>query len=204
MVLDSRKYLTPAERDKLLAWITQEAIIARAKGHLLGPRDEAMFTIALAAALRASELAAVKVGDVRFDRGHFHLVVQRGKGGKRREVALPAALRPFLRGYLDWMERADLSIESGAPLFPSRIGKHLTRNGVWRRWTTLLERAGISHRPLHASRHTSAVTLYRATRDLRLVQKQLGHARITTTQVYADVLPEDVQAGVNAAWSGLK
>ena len=76
----------------------------------------------------------------------------------------------------------------------------MSRSGAWRAWTKVLDRAGVDHRPLHAARHTAGTTLYRATKDLRLVQRHLGHSRVETTTIYADVLEEDLQAGVNAAW----
>jgi len=203
MPLDRRKYLRPDEVEALLGSTENAAILARARGHRVPVRDHALFTVALSGGLRASELADLDRGDLHLGRGLCHLFVRKGKGGKSREVALPRALKPFLNEYLAWMESAGLSTESTAPLFPGRTGQRMTRCGIWRRWKAALAAAGLpGDRPLHATRHTAAVMLYRATRDLRLVQKQLGHSSVTTTQIYADVLPEDVQAGVDAAWEG--
>jgi len=50
-------------------------------------------------------------------------------------------------------------------------------------------------------RHTTGLTVYRATKDLRLVQRLLGHSKVSTTAIYADVLDEDVAAAQNAAWA---
>ena len=70
-----------------------------------------------------------------------------------------------------------------------------------RLWKAALKRAGLpTHWGVHATRHSYAVEVYRRTRDLRLTQRLLGHSSVTTTQVYADVLAEDVKAGVEAIW----
>ena len=53
---------------------------------------------------------------------------------------------------------------------------------------------------VHATRHSYAVEVYRRTRDLRLTQRLLGHSSVTTTQVYADVLDQDVRDGVEMVW----
>lgn len=95
-------------------------------------------------------------------------------------------------------------VAPGAPLFPGRTGEPTTQSGLWRRWKAALAGAGagVSDRPLRARRHTCGTALYRATKDLRLVQKQLGHSRPATTAFYADVLDEDMAAGVDKMWDG--
>jgi integrase/recombinase XerD len=204
MSLDRTKYLRPDEVQRLLAHLDREAIIARARGHRLPVRDEAMFKVGLVSGYRASDLAGLKVSDLHLGRGAPLLVARKTKGGKRHEVSLPSALKADLRAYLAWMGHAGLSTDPEAPLFPSRTGSPLTRSAVWRRWKAALDGAQLPlDRPLHASRHTCGVLLYRTTKDLRLVQRHLGHARPSTTAIYADVLPEDVEAGVDATWKGL-
>jgi len=101
--------------------------------------------------------------------------------------------------YLRFKARRGEATAADSPVFVSaRSGRPLGRRrmqDVFRRWCA---EAGLS-RPyrFHALRHTYATELYRAGEgDLRLVQKQLGHSRITTTQVYADVLDEDAEAAV--------
>ena len=72
-------------------------------------------------------------------------------------------------------------------------GERYSPTGLWKRWRKY---APNGHR-LHDARHTNASLLYQATRDLRMVQQQLGHSRITTTTVYATVCPELIQDGMN-------
>ena len=71
-------------------------------------------------------------------------------------------------------------------------------------WRNACVQSGIGKFKLHSSRHTYATQLYKKTKNLRLVQKQLRHASIETTQVYADVMPEDIMAGVNDLYRGNK
>ena len=200
--LDRRKYLNPEETSKLLDMLDREAIVARERGHRLPVRDEMLIRLAIMSGLRASELGALVVGDLTIARGQPPRVrVRHGKGDKARDVPLPRALRKPLVEYFAWMKIAGYDTGAEAPLFPGRTGRPMSSSAIWKRWTAALDRAGIEHRPLHASRHTTGLTVYRATKDLRLVQRLLGHSKVTTTAVYADVLPEDVAAGQDAAWS---
>ena len=199
--LDRTKYLYPEERRGLMAMLADEAILARAKGHKLPIRDEMAIKLCFMGGVRASETVALDIRDVLLVHGRPpRLVVRHGKGDKRREVPLPKALKKPLEEYLAWLERAGFRTDPEAPLFPSRAGGRMTRSALWRRWAAALERAGLEHRPLHSTRHTCGVTVYRSSKDLLLVQRLLGHARPGTTAIYASVLDEDVQAAQDAAW----
>ena len=199
--LDRTKYLLPDERQGLMAMLADEAILARAKGHKLPVRDEMAFKVSFQGGVRASETVALDIRDVLLIHGRPpRLVVRNGKGGKRREIPLPKSLRKPLEEYIEWLGLAGFRTDPGAPLFPSRAGGRMTRSALWRRWAAALERAGLEHRPLHSTRHTCGVTVYRSSKDLLLVQRLLGHARPGTTAIYASVLDEDVQAAQDAAW----
>ncbi len=205
MTLDRRKYLRPDERKAVLDHLEDRAIVGRERGHRVPVRDHMLFTVAFASGLRATELATLRVGDLLLRRSEVRLTVQRLKRGRpaRDEVCLPTELRRPLADYLGWLANAELSTDPQAPLFPNRTGRPLTRWGIFKRWKLALAGAGLpTDKPLHATRHTAGTMLYRSTRDLRLVQKHLGHARSDTTAIYADVLDEDVQAGVDAMWAG--
>lgn len=203
MGLTRRQYLRPEERDALLRHLEDQAIVARARGHRVAVRDHALFTIALSSGLRASELTDLDIGDLQVSRSELRLSCRRLKrrgGPADDEVVLPKVLRGQMQEYLHWLRNAGLGASDDAPLFPGRTGERMTRWGVWKRWKHNLEAAKISHRPLHAARHTAGTALYRATKDLLLVQRHLGHARPTTTAIYAGVMDEDVQKGVDAMW----
>lgn len=203
MGLTRHQYLRPDEREAVIRYLDDQAIVARARGHRLAVRDQALFTTALASGLRASELTDLNVEDPQIGRSDVRLACRRLK---RRgapaddEVVLPKVMRSFMQAYLTWMKAAGFDMGDGAPLFPGRTGGRMTRWGVWKRWKETLKAAGVQHRPLHATRHTAGTALYRATKDLLLVQRHLGHARPTTTAIYAGVLDEDVQKGVDEMW----
>ena len=114
------------------------------------------------------------------------------RSGKQRVVKIGKELKRDLRWYLRWKaEQGELSPD--AYLFRSQRSEKLTRGAVWRRW----KRHCPLHR-LHDARHTNATLLLEASKDLRLVQIQLGHSRPTTTAVYAGVVDERMTEAVNS------
>jgi len=80
-------------------------------------------------------------------------------------------------------------------LFPSELGRKITRSGIQQVFKKWAKKAGLpSHYSIHSLRHTYATNLYKASGyNLRLVQRQLGHSSPTVTQVYADVMDSDVE-----------
>lgn len=165
-------------------------------------RDAGIVETLLGTGLRVSELCALKVGDLFLEDGRADVFVRRGKGAKARIVAIPTRLRDYLASFVSWKMTVGESVEAAAPLFVSQRWGHLTGSGVWRVWKGALQRAGLPVRwGVHATRHTYAVEVYRRTRDLRLAQRQLGHASVTTTTIYANLLDEDLRRGVEQVWA---
>jgi integrase len=152
--------------------------------------------LALHSGLRVSEIAALKVGDLHFNGNENYLTVQHGKGNRKRDVYLDKELVMHLQNYLkikesQWHE----SVTIEAPLFSGRGGNHYTITALEISFKKALEKAGISKRySIHSSRHTYATMLLAKTKNIRFTQKQLGHASIAMTSLYADVLPEMNQA----------
>jgi len=167
------EYLKPAEARCFLASIPSNN----------GPtakRDRVMFTLLLQTGIRLGGLVRLAVRDVRF--GERTLRVN-GKGGIERTVYLPSKLRRTLKSYV-----AKMDLSTDDPLFPSRNGGHLGRRQVQLRFKYWLDKAGIKrHLTVHATRHSFAMSLYRQSGDLRLVQTALGHRHISTTEIYATV-----------------
>jgi integrase/recombinase XerD len=148
-------------------------------------RDRAMLELAYAAGLRVSEWVSIQVKDVRMDEG---LVRVRGKGSKERlvpfgRVAL-SAIAIYLRELRPLLERG----EGKGVLFLNARGRPLSRMGAWKILRGHVERAGIS-RPVspHTLRHSFATHLLEGGADLRAVQEMLGHADVSTTQIYTHV-----------------
>jgi site-specific recombinase XerD len=151
----------------------------------LEQRDRAMFELAYACGLRAEELVDLDAGSVDFDAEHVRV---EGKGGKTRFV--PAG-EHALRAVGHYLERARGALDAGTgeqALFLSKTGRRLSTSDVRRRLRTWARHAaaqGAVHP--HALRHSFATHLLEGGADLRAIQALLGHASISTTQVYTRV-----------------
>ena len=148
-------------------------------------RDRAMFELAYAAGLRAEEIVNLDVGDADPDGEELRVS---GKGGKTRIV--PAG-EPALRAVARYLERARPALASGdgdPALFLSKSGRRLSTSDVRRRLRVWARHAavqgGISP---HTLRHSFATHLLEGGADLRAIQELLGHASISTTQIYTRV-----------------
>jgi integrase/recombinase XerD len=150
----------------------------------LGLRDRAMVELAYACGLRVSELVRIETSRVHAREGYLTVV---GKGAKERAVPIGRSALAALRDYL---ERGRTRLDPGGrvrTLFVGRRGRPLTRQGFWKRLHQLALRAEVSGVTPHVLRHTFATHLVDGGADLRSVQMMLGHADITTTQVYTHV-----------------
>ncbi|MCR4392555.1 MAG: site-specific integrase [Candidatus Acetothermia bacterium] len=192
-------FMTPDQVRRLKAFARRAADEARRRGQTGPVRDWAILHVALDAGLRVSEIVSLKVGDLLLDPGHSAIIVRYGKGGKERGVDIGQPLREHLREYLAWKDTVGEPTGPDDLLFVSPRGGPLTRQAVYLMFKRYARLAGLPDRfTIHSCRHTYASMLYRASRfNLRLVQKQLGHASIRTTQVYADVLSADALEAVN-------
>ena len=148
-------------------------------------RDRAMLEVLYATGLRVSELVGLRLGDVHLDAGYVRCL---GKGSKERVVPLGGEASAAVRGYLGEPRHALLAGRRSEVLFVGRSGKALTRQGFWKLLKAHARRAGIdaSLSP-HVVRHSFATHLLENGADLRSVQALLGHADISTTQIYTHV-----------------
>ena len=155
-----------------------------------GRRLTALVELLYATGLRVSELVGLPLSAAQRDP---RVLIVRGKGGRERMVPLSEAAREALRDYLGERPRF---LGSGAPskwLFPSRgASGHLTRHRVGQLLKRLALDAGLAPEKVspHVLRHAFASHLLDHGADLRSVQKMLGHADISTTQIYTHVLSE--------------
>jgi integrase/recombinase XerD len=151
----------------------------------LGLRDRAMLELAYGAGLRVSELCGLSFDALLTDQ---HLVVVRGKGGKQRVVPYGRPAARALSRYVD-AGRPHLSEGRISPhLFLNARGGCISRVGFFKRLKSYAAAAGIVRRVSpHVLRHSFATHLLEGGADLRLVQELLGHADISTTQVYTHV-----------------
>ena len=155
-------------------------------------RDRAILELAYGAGLRVSEWLTVGVRDVMLDEA---LVRVFGKGSKERLVPIGrraiAAVAIYLRELRPRLERGE---GKGALLLNGR-GTPMTRMGAWKLLRKYVEQAGITkHVTPHTLRHSFATHLLEGGADLRAVQEMLGHADISTTQIYTHVDREYLRA----------
>ena len=148
-------------------------------------RDKAMLELAYGAGLRVSEWTSIQVRDVHLDE---RLVRVRGKGGKERLVpfgrSAAAAVVIYLRELRPKLERG----AGKGVLFLNARGQPLSRMGAWTILRKHVTRAGIDKQVTpHTLRHSFATHLLEGGADLRAVQEMLGHADVSTTQVYTHV-----------------
>jgi len=163
-----------------------EAILdAPDKGTALGVRDAAMIQLMYASGLRVSELVSVQLSRIDLQRG---LVQVLGKGSKERIIPMgERAARRIARWLLEGRPVFDPGGTQPA-VFLSRRGTAMTRQNFWQRLRRYAVLAGVKGKVSpHVLRHSFATHLLENGADLRSVQAMLGHADITTTQIYTHV-----------------
>jgi integrase/recombinase XerD len=165
--------LSEADVEKLLA--------APGTATLIGLRDRAMLELLYATGLRVSELVNLNVRDINFDTGFVRCI---GKGRKERIVPVGTPACAAVQAYL----AARHAPIAAAPLFVTGRGVPMTRMNFWKRTRLYAKAAGISKKIYpHMLRHSFATHLLAHGADLRVVQEMLGHADISTTQIYTHV-----------------
>jgi integrase/recombinase XerD len=150
-----------------------------------GVRDRAMLELLYATGLRVSELISLGLGDVDLE---TRMVLARGKGGKERIVPLGAPAADAVGAYLGSARARLLHGRVTRDLFVTPRGHRLTRQGFAKLLDRYARAAGIERRiSPHKLRHSFATHLLAGGADLRAVQAMLGHADISTTQIYTHV-----------------
>lgn len=177
--------------DQVSALLTEARAQAEAKADMKSLRLHALIELLYAAGLRVSELVSLPRAAVQSGQPYIYV---RGKGDKERLVPVNARSLRAIEVYLDAMAVQKPKENSSSKwLFPSRGAKgHLTRHRFAQLLKELGARSGILPSQLspHVLRHAFATHLLSHGADLRAVQKMLGHADITTTQIYTHVLEE--------------
>jgi len=165
------KALSPDEAVRLVALTGDEVLTVR---------DRAMLELFYSSGLRLSELTRLNVADVNFSDETVRVL---GKGNKTRVVPVGAYARQALQAWLAL--RASLAPVEETALFVDQRGRPMSQRTVQRRVATWATRQGITqHVHPHMLRHSFASHVLQSSGDLRAVQEMLGHASISTTQVY--------------------
>ena len=195
-VLEPSKFLSKEEAKRLLETVRDRAKVVSAKRRKTPIRDYLIVDLALSTGLRVMEIAQLDCGDVFTRDRTSSLLVRNGKCSKRRLVRFGESLKDHFNEYILWKQNVDEPTGPSDPLFlSSNTGRHLTTRAIQKAFKRTAGKAGLStHYSIHCLRHTYACQLYKVSGyNLRLVQKQLGHSSIRTTEVYADVMEPDIE-----------
>jgi integrase/recombinase XerD len=171
--------------------VTLLLMCAQGEQTVEGRRDWAILQVLYGAGLRVSELVGLNIRDADLEQGLIRCV---GKGGKERLVPLHDQAVASLKEYIDQYRREMRPSLSDPALFLGRRGHRLTRQGVWFILRGYAKKAGLTV-PItpHTLRHTFATHLLRGGAPLRYVQDMLGHASISTTQLYTHLASDYVR-----------
>ncbi|HTP29543.1 MAG TPA: site-specific tyrosine recombinase XerD [Anaeromyxobacteraceae bacterium] len=169
--------LSRPEIDRLLA--------APSPRSAAGARDKAMLELLYATGLRVSELVGLSVHEVHLE---TRMLLARGKGSKERIVPIGGPAAAALKAYLAEGRARLLHGRLSKHLFVTQRGARMTRQGFWKLLNRYARKAGIPRRiSPHQLRHSFATHLLVGGADLRSVQAMLGHADISTTEIYTHV-----------------
>ena len=151
-----------------------------------GIRDKAMLETLYATGLRVTELVSLVLDNINLESGYIRTI---GKGRKQRVVPIGDVANQILRNYLDNHRSSFIKDPLEQSVFLTMRGKKMSRQGFWKLLGDYAKKAGISHKAIspHKLRHSFATHLLEGGADLRVVQAMLGHADITTTQIYTQV-----------------
>ncbi|HUZ18772.1 MAG TPA: site-specific tyrosine recombinase [Spirochaetia bacterium] len=159
-------------------------------GSPVGLRDRALFELIYSCGLRVTEACELSARSVLLEE---RLVRVFGKGSKERLVPIGEAAQLWIERYLrEGRPRLLQATRQTDKLFVGRHGVGLSRKGVWKRFKEIAARAGVTAK-VHTLRHSFATHLLQGGADLRTVQELLGHADISTTQVYTHLDKDDLR-----------
>ncbi len=186
---------SPAKRlPKALSLAQVEAILtaAGAPGTALSQRDRALLEILYGTGARISEAVGLDIDDLDLEEG---TVLLRGKGSKERLVPVGSYARDAVGDYLTGARAALAGVGTGGPaLFLNARGGRLSRQSAWTVIVRAAERAGVKAEVSpHTLRHSYATHLLEGGADVRVVQELLGHASVTTTQIYTLVTVDSLR-----------
>ena len=180
--------LTEEEQEDLLDQFNERYVTSQ--------RNKVMFGLMLNTGLRVSEATSLRWEDVNLTSGK--LMVREGKGAKDRSLWVDEGQLGELG---EWKERqvekvGELPKWVFSTLREGNVGEKLTIQQVWKTLKTYAEKAGVEKDiSPHTLRHTFATDLYRETGKIRLVQKTLGHADLSTTMIYTHIVDEELEGG---------
>lgn len=196
----SRTWRPPAISQRLPKAVPYASVMriidaAGAQDPPLGPRDAALLEVLYGTGARISEACGLDIDDVDLPE---RTVLLRGKGGRERRLPLGSHAAAAIEAYL--VRGRPGLVSRGTPaLFLNARGARLSRQSAWAALSAAAERAQVAHISPHALRHSFATHLLEGGADVRVVQELLGHASVTTTQIYTRVTVDTLREVYSAS-----
>jgi len=188
--VDETKVLTDSQRRTLRRSCRDHKEKALKAGRTTEVKDWFVVMTGLETGLRVDEMAKLVVSDLQMKSGHKSVRVRCGKGGRRRVVVVRRAFVEMANEFLEWKGKQGESLSDDAPVFSTK-GRPMTCRGLQKAYDRSRRRAGVVQEKgvgIHSLRHTFATNLLSGTRNIRFVQRQLGHASVRTTEIYSHIL----------------
>ena len=188
-----------------IAQIVSMIDAAHRDGQPITVRDQAMLELLYSSGARVSELIGINLNDlstIETDDGIITTLKLRGKGSKERIVPLGSFAAKAIENYLVRVrpELAAKSLKATAALFLNSRGSRISRQSAWQMVLDAAEAAGVTeHVSPHVFRHSYATHLLDGGADIRVVQELLGHASVTTTQIYTLITIDKVRESYSMA-----
>ena len=197
-VLSEKKYLKLSEVNKLRKVCRETLYLALRPGKSVMGRNWFMIEIGLNTGLRVEEMRDLKCGDLHIQKDQSSVSVRKGKGNKPRTVRISESFKNKCKKFLTWKAKKGQNAEPEAYLLTNNKGNQLSKRALQKAFKKCIKKAGLpGHYSIHSLRHTYGSFLYvSSNHNLRLVQEQLGHSSIRTTEVYASLMDEDVKKAV--------
>jgi len=199
--VDDIKYFNEKQIKLLRRTVRDEATLASLKGSTTATREWLAIDLLSSTGLRVSEAADLKIKDLEIGYLENKIHVRNGKCGISGHVVIHDSLKKHLKSFLKWKEKHGEGINPNDYLFIGQRGKW-TSQAIQLIVKKYLKRLGIyeSGKSAHSLRHSYAMELYRRSKDLLAVKKQLRHVSLQSTLVYTGVSDEDIAGQIKNLW----
>lgn len=200
--LTREKFLSKEELQKLRDCLLSQMLLAKRKGNIRGVKPYYIFEFMINTGVRVSELCNLKHRDLDLSSRTPHIKVIAGKGNKDRRIYIPSEFRKTAYEYLEWKKNINEPFGEDDYVFYSELKRKYSPRTIqllFKYYKSLLKIN--SKCTPHSLRHSFAVYLYERNKDLRMLMRQMGHASVQTTTIYADLTPENICKQMDGLWS---
>lgn len=199
--IDGVKYYSDQQIKLIRRTVRDRASLDIERGQITAIREWMAVDLITSSGIRVSEAANIRCGDLKAGYGESSIFIRDGKGAKSRTVQIPDALKRHLKQFIVWKASRGEPTGQDDFLFTGQRGPW-TAQAIQFLVKKYLKALGLyeNEKSVHALRHSYAVEFYRQEKDLRALQKQLGHSSVETTQIYADVSVQDIQKQIRGLW----